>query len=77
MENRIEVLVGKLIVNEIPERSWMYLIIDFIIKLPLVVRKDTVLVVCNKLLKMAYFIITIEGISAERLARLFRVNIYI
>ena len=55
----------------------MYLIIDFIIKLPLVVRKDTVLVVCNKLLKIAYFIITTEGISAERLARLFRVNIYI
>jgi len=75
MKNRIEVLVGKLIVNEIPERSWMYLIIDFIIKLSLVVRKNTVLVVCNKLLKMAYFIITTEGISAERLARLFKVNI--
>ena len=30
-ENRIEVLAEKLIVNEIPEKVQMYLIVDFII----------------------------------------------
>ena len=38
--------------------------------------KDTILVVCNKLSKMTYFITTIEEISAEELARLFRDNVW-
>ena len=52
MKNRIEALVRKLKLSEILEKLWMYLIVDFIIKLPLVVRKDTILVVCDKLNKM-------------------------
>ena len=44
----------------------MYLIVDFITKLPLVVY--------DRLLKMTYFLVTIEDILAEDLVRLFRDN---
>ena len=50
--------------------------VDFIIKLLIVVRKDVILVVCNRLSKMTYFVATIEGMSAEGLARLFRDNVW-
>ena len=49
--------------------------VDFITKLLLVVRKDIILVVCNRLSKMTYFVAVIEGILAEGLVRLFRDNI--
>ena len=45
-------------------------------KLPLVAEKDTILVVCDRLFKMAYFVATTEGTSVERLARLFRDNVW-
>jgi len=44
-------------------------------KLLLVVRKDAILVVCNRLFKMVHFVATTEGTLAERLARLFKDNI--
>ena len=47
----------------------------FITKLPLVAEKDVILVACDRLLKMAYFVATIEGTLAEGSARLFRDNI--
>ena len=47
---------------------------DFIIKLLLVARKDVILVVCNRLSKIAYFVAMTEETSAEELARLFRDN---
>ena len=74
MKNRIEVPTGKLKLSQILERLWTYLIIDFIIKLPLVARKNAILVVYNRLLKMIYFVTIIEGISAEGLVQLFRDN---
>jgi len=49
--------------------------VDFITKLLLVARKDTILVVCDKLSKIIYFIATIERTSAKKLTRLFRDNI--
>jgi len=53
--------------------------VDFITKLPLVAGKDTILVVCNRLLKIVYFVATTERISVEGsvegLVRLFRDNI--
>ena len=58
----------KLIVNKVPEKLWTYLIVEFITKLPLVARKNAILVVCDKLSKMVYFIATIEGISVVGLA---------
>jgi len=36
---------------------------------------DVILVVYDKLSKIAYFVVTIEGTSAERLVRLFRNNV--
>ena len=49
---------------------------DFITKLPVVVGKDAILVVCDRLSKMTYFVATTEGTSAEGLARLFQDNIW-
>ena len=72
MKNRMEEVAGKLKLSEVPEKLWMYLTVDFITKLPLVARKDAILVVCNRLSKMTYFIATTKRISVEGLARLFR-----
>ena len=75
MKNRTEILAEKLKLSGVPEKPWTYLIIDFIIKLPLVAGKDTILVVYDKLFKMTYFVATTEGTLVEELARLFRNNI--
>ena len=48
---------------------------DFITKLPLVVGKNAILVVCDRLSKMIYFVAMTEGTSVEGLMRLFRDNI--
>ena len=76
MKNRMEVSVGKLKLSEVPEKLWTYLIVDFITKLLLVVGKDAILVVCNRLSKMTHFVATTERTSAEGLARLFRDNVW-
>ena len=75
MKNRTEEVAGKLKLSEVPEKPWTHLIVDFIMKLPLVARKNAILVVCNRLSKMIYFVATTEGTSAEELVRLFRDNI--
>jgi len=45
-------------------------------KLLVVARKDTILVVCDQLSKITYFVTMIEGTLVEGLARLFRDNIW-
>ena len=77
MKNRTKTLVEKLIANKILEKLWiyLYLIVDFIDKLQLVVGKDVILVVCDRLSKMAYFVATIERTLAKELVRFFRNNI--
>jgi len=75
MKNRTEELAGKLKLSEVPEKLWTHLTVDFITKLPMVAGKDTILVICDRLSKMTYFVATIEGTSAEGLARLFQDNI--
>jgi len=50
--------------------------VDFITKLPIVAGKDAILVVCDRLSKMTHFVATMEGTSAEGLARLFRDNVW-
>ena len=67
---------GKLKLSEVPEKPWTYLIVNFITKLLVVAGKDAILVVCNRLLKMIYFVATTEGTSAEGLVRLFRDNMW-
>jgi len=49
--------------------------VDFITKLPLVAGKNVILVVCDGLSKIMYFVATTEGTPVEELARLFRDNI--
>jgi len=75
MKNRTEILAGKLKLSEILEKPWIYLIVDFITKLRLVAGKDAILIVCNRLLKMTYFVATMEETLVEGLVRLFRDNI--
>ena len=72
----MEELVGKLKLSEVPQKTWVYLMVDFITKLPIVAGKDAILVVCDRLLKMTYFVATTEGTSAESLARLLRDNVW-
>ena len=60
--------------NEISERLWTHLIVGFITKL-LVAEKDAILVVCNRLSKMVYFVAIMEGTLVEELSQLFRDNI--
>ena len=54
----------------------MYLIVDFITKLLLVVGKDVILVVCDRLLKITHFVAIIKETIVEGLARLFRDNVW-
>ena len=75
MKNRMEVPVGKLKLSEVLKRPWTYLTVDFITKLLLVVGKDAILVICDKLFKITYFIATTEETSVKGLAWLFRDNI--
>jgi len=76
MKNRTEELVGKLKLSEVLKKLWSHLTVDFIMKLPVVAGKDAVLVVCDRLSKMTYFVATTEGTSAEGLARLFQDNVW-
>ena len=76
MKNRTEEVVGKLKLSEVPEKLWTYLIVDFIMKLPVVAGKDAILVVCDRLSKIMHFVATTEETSVERLARLFRDNVW-
>jgi len=72
----MEEVVGKLKLNEVPEKPWTHLMVDFITKLPVVARKDAILVVCDRLSKMTHFVATTERTLAEGLARLFRDNVW-
>ena len=74
-KNYTEQPAGKLISNSIPKKLWSHISADFITKLPLAQGYDLILVVVDRLTKIAYFIPTIEKILAEELARLFRNNI--
>jgi len=58
--------------NEAPEKPWMHITTDFITKLPLAQGYNAILVVCDRLTKMAHFILTTDKTLAEGLTRLFR-----
>ena len=76
IKNQMEEMAGKLKLSEVLKKLWTYLMVDFIIKLLVVAGKDATLVVYNRLSKMAHFVATTEGISAEGLVRLFRDNVW-
>ena len=62
--------------SEVLEKPWIHLIVDFIMKLLVVAGKDAILVVCNRLSKIIYFVATTKGTLAEGLVRLFRDNVW-
>ena len=76
MKNRTEMPAGKLKLNEVPEKLWTHLTVNFITKLLVVTGKDAILMVCNKLSKMTHFVVTTERTSTEGLARLFKNNVW-
>ena len=76
IKNKIKIPVGNLKLSKVPEKPWTHLTVNFIMKLPIVARKDTILVVCDKLSKMIYLVTTTEGTLVEELARLFRDNVW-
>ena len=76
MKNRTEEVAGKLKLGEVPGKPWIHILVDFITKLPIVAKKDTILVVCNRLSKITHFVAITEEITAEGLARLFRDNVW-
>jgi len=62
--------------NSAPEKPWAYISADFITKLPLAQGYDSILVVCDRMTKMAHFIPTTEKTSAEGLARMFKDHVW-
>ena len=75
-KNQTTAPAGKLMPNEAPKKPWTHIMADFITKLPLAQGYDAILVVCDRLTKMAHFVLTTEKTSAERLARLFRDHVW-
>jgi len=72
----MEEVAEKSKLSEVPEKPWTHLTVEFITKLLVIAGKDAVLVVCNRLSKITYFVTTMEGTSVEGLARLFRDNVW-
>ena len=70
-KNCTEALAEKLMPNAVLEKLQSHIIADFITKLPLVQRYDAILVVCNRMTKMPYFVPTTKRTLAEKVARLF------
>ena len=76
MKNRAEMPAGELRPNQIPEKLWQHILVDFITKLPTSKGHDSILVVCDRFSKMSHFVAMIEKTTAEGLARLFRDNMW-
>ena len=76
IKNGIKKPAEKLKLSKISKKLWTYLIVDFITKLPLVARKDAILVVYDRLSKITYFVTTTGRMLAEGLMRLFRDNMW-
>jgi len=76
MKNRTEMLAGKLRPNQVPERPWQHISVNFITKLPVSKGHDSILVVCDRFSKISYFVAMTEKTMAEGLVRLFRDNVW-
>jgi len=75
LENE-EMPAGKLRPNKVLERPWQYISVDFITKLLMSKGHDLILVMCNRFLKMSYFVMTTEKTTVEGLVKLFRNNVW-
>ena len=61
MKNKTEVMVGTLKLSKVLEKTWTYLIVDFIKKLPVVAEKNVILVICDRLSKITHFVATCQA----------------
>jgi len=75
MKNRAEIPAEKSKPNIVPEELWQHISVEFITKLLVSRDYDLILVVCDRFLKMLYFIAMLEKITAEGLVKLFRNNV--
>jgi len=75
IKNRAEMPAGKLKPNKVPEKPWQYILVDFITKSLVSKDHDSILVVCDRFLKMFYFVAITEKTMVEGLIRLFRNNV--
>jgi len=57
--------------NIVLEKPWTHISADFITKLLLVQGYNSILVVCNRMTKIAHFVPTTEKTLVEGVARLF------
>ena len=62
--------------NAVLGKPWSHIIADFITKLLLTQSYDSILVVYNRMTKMAYFVPTTEETQAEGVVKLFQDNIW-
>ena len=75
-KNYTEISARKLMPNTVPKKPWIHILADFITKLLLTQGYDSILVVYNRMTKMAYFVPTMEKTSAKGITRLFQDNIW-
>ena len=68
--------MGKMKLEKVLEKPWTHILVNFITKLPIVAGKNVILVVYNRLSKMMHFVVIMERITVEGLARLFRDNVW-
>ena len=76
MKNRAEMPAGKLKPNQIPEKLWQHILVDFIMKLLVSKGHDSILVVCDRFSKISHFVAMTEKTIVEGLARMFRDNMW-
>jgi len=62
--------------NAVPEKPWSHITVDFITKLLLAQEYNTILIVCNRITKIAHFVSTTERTLMEGVARLFQDNVW-
>ena len=74
MKNRTEMPAGKIRLDIVLKRLWQHILVDFITKLLISRDHNSILVVCNRFLKISHFIVMTEKMIAEGLAKLFRNN---
>jgi len=70
-KNYTEISARKLMPNTVPKKPWIHILADFITKLLLTQGYDSILVVYNRMTKMAHFVPTMEKTSAKGITRLF------
>ena len=76
MKNRVEMPVGELRLNTELEKLQQHILVDLITKLPVSRGYDSILVVCDRFLKMLHFIVMTEEIMLEGSTRLFKDNVW-